>query len=697
MKNLVKLTTVIIVSVALLSLNKAFGQSNNDSLVNIVNNSTKHDTIKIKALNQLAINYFWDNNFSQSEKYELQSLSKSTQISYKRGIAIANAILGGIYTQTNENQKALNHSYKSLEYYRMINDTTCMNFLTSLGNISSVYSQLGLYNKALEFQLKTLKISENIKNNDYIINSNINLANLYRNKGDNEKAINYYNDVYKLATQINDTLSNYPNIFFGFGEIYAKSDLNKSLSYFNRFLNIATFLNDSNYISDANVGIAKINIAKKDYNTAIKYLNKSLSINDDVRKSDIYLSLGKVYYSKGKYKDSKIYFNKSLELSKKIELKSMIMDNYQFIYKVDSANGNYLGAWENHKLYVSYRDSLVNIELEKKMLATQMNFNFDKEKSLITAKQEEQNKVSELNSKRQQIVIISTIILLVLVAFITVLVYRSYLQKNKANQVISHQKELVEEKQKEILDNITYAKRIQTSRLPSQSYINENAKNNFVMFQPKDIVSGDFYWATKKHNKFYLATADCTNHGVSGSMMSMLCISILNEVVNERGISSTGDILNETRKEIIKSLNPNGNENVSDGMDCTLCAFDFENKTLEYSSANNNFYIVRKGEIMNIKADKMPVGLGIRLDSFTTNTIQLESGDVVYTLSDGYCDQFGGENNKKFKAKQFEQLLSTIQNKNMSEQKEILTDTFNNWTKGYEQTDDVLVIGIKID
>lgn len=696
MKNSIKLVAVL-VSIALLSNKKAFGQSNNDSLMNIVNNSVKHDTIKIKALNQLAINSFWDNNFSQSEKYELQALNKATKISYKRGIAIANAILGGIYTQTNENQKALNHSYKSLEYYRMINDTTCGNFLTSLGNISFVYKQLGLYNKALEFQLKTLKISENIKNNDYIINSNINLANLYRTKGDNEKAINYYNGVYKLATQINDTLSNYPNIFFGLGEIYAKNDLNKSLSYFNRLLNIATFLNDSNYISDANVGIAKINIAKKDYNTAIKYLNKSLSINDDERKSDIYLSLGKVYFSQGKYESSKKYFNKSLELSKKIELKSMIMDNYQYIYKVDSANGDYLGAMESHKLYISYKDSLFNTENEKKMLATQMNFNFEKEKSLITAKQEEQNKVSELNSKRQQIVIISTIILLVLVVFITVLVYRSYLQKNKANQVISHQKELVEEKQKEILDNITYAKRIQTSRLPSQSFINENVKNNFIMFQPKDIVSGDFYWATTNHNKFYLATADCTGHGVSGSMMSMLNISILNEVVNDKGISTTGDILNETRKEIIKSLNPNGNENVSDGMDCTLCAFDFENKTLEYSSANNNFYIVRNGEIINIKADKMPVGLGLKSDSFNTHTIQLQSGDVVYTLSDGYCDQFGGENNKKFKAKQFEQLLLTIQNKNMSEQKQILTDTFNNWTKGYEQTDDVLVIGIKID
>lgn len=695
MENSIK-SVVVLVLIALLSNNKVSGQSNNDSLMNIVNNSAKHDTIKIKALNQLAINSFWANKFNEAEKFELQALSKSTQISYKRGIAIANAILGGIYTQTNENQKALNHSYKSLEYYRIINDTTCGNFLTVLGNISSVYEQVGLYNKALEFQLKTLKIADNLKNTQYIINSNINLSNLYRTKGDDKNAINYYNDVYKLATQIDDTLSNYPNIFFGLGEIYAKSDFKKSFSYFNRLLNIATFLNDSNYISDANVGIAKTYIAKKDYNTAIKYLNKSLSINDEERKSDIYLSLGKVYFSKGKYETSKNYFNKSLELSKKIELKSMIMDNYQYIYKVDSANGDYLGAMESHKLYISYKDSLFNTENEKKMLATQMNFNFEKEKSLITAKQEEQNKVSELNSKRQQIVIISTIILLVLVAFITVLVYRSYLQKNKANQVISHQKELVEEKQKEILDNITYAKRIQTSRLPSQSFINENAKNNFIMFQPKDIVSGDFYWATKNHNKFYLATADCTNHGVSGSMMSMLCISILNEVVNERGILSTGDILNETRKEIIKSLNPNGNENVSDGMDCTLCAFDFENKTLEYSSANNNFYIVRNGEIINIKADKMPVGLGVRLDSFTTHKIQLQSGDVVYTLSDGYCDQFGGENNKKFKAKQFEQLLLTIQNKNMSEQKQILTDTFNNWTKGYEQTDDVLVIGVEI-
>lgn len=691
MKNL-----VIILGLILATNNIVFAQ-NNDSLFAIINNPSKQDTIKIKAINQVAINLYNANKLAEAEKFELQSLAKSTQISYKRGIAIANTILCGIYTETNNNQKALNHGYKSLETYKAINDTTCMNYIITLSNIASVYKQIGLYNKSLECELRVLNISEKLKNSDLLMRTNINLANLYRTKGDFKKAISYYKNVYTLSNTIGDTISNYPSLFFGLGDIYCRTDFNKSLSYYNRLLNIGTFLQDSSYISDANVGIANVYTNKNDYNKAIEYLNKSLSINDDERKTGIYFSLGQVYFNQNKIKLAKINFNKSLEISKRIELKDKIMLNYKFIYKLDSISGDYLSSMKNHNIYTAYKDSLFNIENEKKILATEMNFIFDKEKSVIKIKQEEQNKINELKSKKQNDIIIGIIILLVLITLITVLVYKSYLQKNKANKVISHQKELVEEKQKEILDNITYAKRIQNAIIPSDEYMNENLKENFVMFQPKDIVSGDFYWATKKDNKFYVATADSTGHGVSGAMMSMLNSSSLNETINERNIKGTGNILNETRNQIIKSLNPKGTESVSDGMDCTLCAFDFENKTLEYSSANNNFYIVRNGQVLNFKADKMPVGLGIKNDSFTTNTIDLQNGDVVYTLSDGYCDQFGGTDNKKFKAKKFEQLLLTIQEKTMSEQKEILTNTFNDWKNGYEQTDDVLVIGVKIN
>jgi serine phosphatase RsbU (regulator of sigma subunit) len=177
----------------------------------------------------------------------------------------------------------------------------------------------------------------------------------------------------------------------------------------------------------------------------------------------------------------------------------------------------------------------------------------------------------------------------------------------------------------------------------------------------------------------------------------MLCISALNETVNHRNITNTGDILNDVRKEIIKSLNPIGNEGVNDGMDCVLCAFDFINKTLQYSASNNSFYIIRNNEIIVCKADKMPIGLGIKMDSFNTNVIQLQTNDVVYMFTDGYADQFGGGNNKKFKYKQLEQLLLSINSLGMTEQKSILNETFNSWKGNVEQTDDVLLIGVKID
>ena len=180
------------------------------------------------------------------------------------------------------------------------------------------------------------------------------------------------------------------------------------------------------------------------------------------------------------------------------------------------------------------------------------------------------------------------------------------------------------------------------------------SKNFFILYKPKDIVSGDFYWAYETNNKFYICTADCTGHGVPGAMMSMLNISYLNESIIEKGIQKPNLVLNHIREEIINSLNPEGSEEESkDGMDCILACFDFTNYILEYAAANNSFYIIRDKEIINCVADKMPVGKSPRdKEPFTLHTIPLKKGDIVYMLTDGLPDQFGGPKGKKFKYKQ---------------------------------------------
>jgi serine phosphatase RsbU (regulator of sigma subunit) len=275
-------------------------------------------------------------------------------------------------------------------------------------------------------------------------------------------------------------------------------------------------------------------------------------------------------------------------------------------------------------------------------------------------------------------------------------------QLNKAKENISIQKREIEHKQKEIIDSINYASRIQRAMLTSEEYISKHLyAEYFIFYQPKDIVSGDFYWAASTgsdtNNKFYIATADCTGHGVPGAFMSLLNINFLNENLLERGIKDPASILNEQRKEIIKALNPTGTENSKDGMDCVLCSFDIEGNKLEFAASNNPVWIIRNDEVLVFKADKMPVGKGENNErSFTLQSVQLEKGDVVYTFTDGYADQFGGERGKKFMYKQLQQLLLANHKFSMKDQKEILASTINNWIGDEEQVDDMLIIGVRI-
>jgi len=233
---------------------------------------------------------------------------------------------------------------------------------------------------------------------------------------------------------------------------------------------------------------------------------------------------------------------------------------------------------------------------------------------------------------------------------------------------------------------------------------NLNNKKFFIFYKPKDIVSGDFYYAIShkhpesKNEKFYLCTADCTGHGVPGAFMSMLNISYLNESIIEKNISKPNEVLEHIRTEIIASLNPEGSEEESkDGMDCILCCFDFEKMTLDYAAANNSFYIVRNKELIACAADKMPVGKSPRdHEPFTLRTVELQKGDTVYTLTDGLPDQFGGPKGKKFKYKQLEDILLANNQLPMEEQKAKLDHAFTEWRGNLEQVDDVCLIGIRI-
>ena len=290
-------------------------------------------------------------------------------------------------------------------------------------------------------------------------------------------------------------------------------------------------------------------------------------------------------------------------------------------------------------------------------------------------------------------IIIIVLILMIFTVFI-------YIRTKRLNTTIQSQKKEVELKSsslevalKNINDSIEYSKRIQNAILPPLRVVKEHLKDSFILYKPKDIVAGDFYWMENKDGKILFAAADCTGHGVPGAMVSVVCNNALNRSVREHGLTNPGEILNKTREIVVQEFEKS-DEEVKDGMDIALCSID--DMTLEYAGAHNPLWIIRQKELIEIKGDKQPIGQFFKHKPFTSHTIQLQKNDVIYIFSDGYADQFGGENGKKFKIKAFKNLLLSIQDKSMDEQKAFIDDHFKSWKGDLEQLDDVCVIGVRL-
>ena len=267
----------------------------------------------------------------------------------------------------------------------------------------------------------------------------------------------------------------------------------------------------------------------------------------------------------------------------------------------------------------------------------------------------------------------------------------------KRTKEIREQRDQIAEQKQAITDSIQYAKRIQTAVLPPGELIEKVLPEHFILFKPRDIVSGDFYWLKQIDKYVVFTAADCTGHGVPGAFMSMLGVALLNEIVRRKEITRANQILEELRNQIKAALRQSGKAGeAKDGMDMALCILDLEEMKLQFAGAYNPLYLIRGDELIETKADKMPVAIYLKMDNFTTHKIQVQKGDCLYLFSDGYADQFGGEKGKKFKSKAFKALLLSIQDKSMEEQRLAIDEAFENWRGDLEQVDDVCVIGVRI-
>jgi serine phosphatase RsbU (regulator of sigma subunit) len=261
---------------------------------------------------------------------------------------------------------------------------------------------------------------------------------------------------------------------------------------------------------------------------------------------------------------------------------------------------------------------------------------------------------------------------------------------------IEKQNEIIVEQNDDIKQSITYASKIQKAILPPDEIVAKIFPDSFILYLPRDIVSGDFYWMTEIDNRKYCAIADCTGHSVPGGFMSMLGMSFLNEIINHEQVLSASDILNRLKANIIKSLHQTGKlEENKDGMDIVMYIIDTKNQLVQYAGANNPLLLIRNGELIIYKPDKMPVGIHIKTEPFATQTFNIQKGDILYAFSDGYVDQFGGPDNRKFMSKNFHALLLEIHQKPMPEQCKILNQTLINWMGANDRIDDIVVMGYK--
>lgn len=706
-----------------------FPQSNKiDSLENELKNSV--DTSKINILNALSVEYR-KKNPAKALEHSHEALKLSAKIDFKKGIGNSYSAIGAIYFVQGDFDKALEQYSKALSVREGISDKkgianslnsignvninqgnyekALKNYLKSLeicefigdkksmplSNIATSYFYTGNYEKALEYYIKALKTFEQLGNRELMINPSLGVGNVYKAGGNYESALTYYKQAMAISTEVqsqaglNKSLTN-------IGNVYEKLKNNDTaLVYYLKSLRITEEIKDKTATAISLMNIGNIYSNKKNYEKALEYYERALLINDDIENKDgsakSLLNIGTLYSNKGDIEKALKYLKKSLVLAESIKSKEILMEGNEELSEAYLKKEDFKNAYIYFRHHATIKDSLMNENNSKNMAEIQTKYETDKKEKEIELLTKDKS-LQEAKLKTQNVVKNGSIGVSILLLLFALLAYNRYRIKQKANIEIS-------QKNKEITESISYAKRIQSSFLTSERYISQRLSDYFILYQPRNIVSGDFYWLMEKDNDLYVCTADCTGHGIPGAFMSLISMGILNEIIYSKShLKHTDEILNELRRIIILAVNPEGSaEEGKDGMDTVLCRFDLKKMELEYSAANNSFYIIRNGELLVFKPDKMPVGKHIGLEKpFTRTVVPLEKGDCIYTFSDGYVDQFGGPKGKKFQSKQLKELFLANCHKPMRMQKEILNKQLQQWKGNCEQVDDILVIGIRV-
>ncbi|MDP1746698.1 MAG: tetratricopeptide repeat protein [Bacteroidota bacterium] len=635
--------------------------------------STKTDTSKVNILNTLSKTYLNTGNYQKAMECAQQAQNQAEKFKYKKGLAFSFTNIGNIYRKQGNYDKSLSYHLNSLGILEEIGDKKEISI--SYNSIGIIYLRLGEYEKAMEIYRKCLKYHEEIADKNGIADCYNNIGNIYLFQENYEKALANFFTSLKISTEISDKKG-------------------MAVSY--------------NYIGNTYQ-------EKGNYELSLDNQLKSLKINEEIGyKQGIANCSGNIastYEKLKKLKESYLYLNKSLDIYQEIGDKHNIMKSYFALSELHNKMDDFKKAYEYYKFFSEIKDSLLNEHSSRQIAEMDAKYESEeKGKNIELLTKDKALQQADLN--KQKFIRNGFIAGLILTLLLVIILYNRYLIKKKlfttlsnANNELIQKNTLIEKQKEKIIDSITYAQHIQQSILIEESEIQKILPDSFIYYQPKDIVSGDFYWCSKIEDKIILAAIDCTGHGVPGAFMSMIGNTLLNQIVNEKHITMPSEILRQLNIGIYQALHQEKEETLSrDGMDIALCSIDYKNNQLEYAGAQNPMYLVSDNELTVVKADRQTIGGGGMISKkenplkreYTNHVIPIKKDMCIYLFSDGYMDQFRGSDRKKFGIQQFKDLILANQSLSMQKQKALMVEEHENWKENAHQIDDILIIGLRL-
>lgn len=716
-----KFRYLIIVCIFLISsLNTKAGRINIDSIKREFKSPSKKKFNKLHDL-------IYELNGTNSDTAILLGrfyLEEAYGFGDKKIYASANFSLGSALFGRGDFKEAIRKFKVCLENSKKYSDFQLE--IESLNSLGLVYLNMGTINLATETLFSALTKCKSY-NNDPVTLAAIyqNLGLVYNSSGEIQKSIENMELALKETQKTGDSLE-IIHAYFNLGGMHANNEeYVKGENYFVKAREIAKRLNDKKIEAGAVNNLAWIYYFNKSYKKANEYFEEALKlrkqIGDGIGLVETLNGIGTFYLSQNEFKKANYYCRKAFDEANRINYKLFNPRICDCISEANKLMGNFKEAYEFYRLSVLANDSLSNLEQQSKLAEEEQKMKYRVKTTKDSVLRVEEKKVEEARlaesearlqyEKTQRYALGGGLLLVLGFTFFIINRLRVIrkqrdlitLKEEEAQQQrlkVLHQKEIVEEKNKEILDSITYAKRLQDAILPPLKLVKEYLPESFILYKPKDIIAGDFYFVEPIGDKIIFAAADCTGHGVPGAMVSVVCSNAMNRAVKEFGLIVPSEILEKVREIVLETFAKSESE-VKDGMDISLCLLDLKHKKLEWAGANNPLWIFRKEKDGNIsfietKPDKQPIGKSTVEFPFTNHEVDLQREDFIYVFTDGFEDQFGGEKGKKFKSSNMKKMLIELYSLSADEQKIKINQAFENWKGDLEQVDDVCIIGIRI-